>query len=173
MAGGSDTLDATGHLTVRLPVGVPKKGRAARVTIQATVSDVNRQTVSSTASVTVHPASFYLGAKPGGSTYFWTGGTPVEIAVMAVRPTGRRVSGVAVQGAIVRREWHLVQRRRDGLDERVGEWVADTVAHCDLATAETPVPCRFTPAQGQPAVDFLAGGLPEQVPGGRLHEAQG
>ncbi|HXY19901.1 MAG TPA: MG2 domain-containing protein [Gemmatimonadales bacterium] len=148
VASGTDTLDATGHLALRVPAGEAQKGRGARVAIAATVTDVNRQTVTATTSTTVHPAAFYVAARPLGLDYFWTAGQPVEIAVAAVAPDGRRVPGVAVHGAIVRREWHRVQREREGLDEQVGEWVPDTVSRCDLVTTADSVPCRFTPAQG-------------------------
>ena len=148
VASGTDTLDATGHLALRVPAGEAQKGRGSRVAIAATVTDVNRQTVTATATSTVHPAAFYVAARPLGDEYFWTAGQPVAIAVAAVAPDGRRVPGVAVHGTIVRREWHRVQREREGLDEQVGEWVPDTVARCDLVTAADSVPCRFTPAQG-------------------------
>ena len=148
IASGTDTLDATGHLTLRATAGQSAKGRASLVSIAATITDVNRQTVTAGASTTVHPAAFYLAVRPLGDEYFWTAGKPVEIAILAVRPDGGRVPGVAVHGTIVRREWHRVQRQREGLDEVVGEWVADTVARCDLVTAADSVPCRFTPALG-------------------------
>ena len=148
LASGTDTLDATGHVTLRAAAGKAAKGLASRVGIAATITDVNRQTVTAGASVTVHPAAFYVAAKPLGDDWFWTAGKPVTVALLAVRPGGERVSGVAVHGTIVRREWHRVQRQRDGLDEQVGEWVADTVARCDLVTAADSVPCTFTPALG-------------------------
>ncbi len=148
VASGTDTLDATGHLTLHAAVAPPAKGLPARATLQATVTDVNRQSVSGAVSVTVHPAAFYLAAKPLGKSYFWTAGTPQEVVVFAVRPDGRRVTGVVVRGAVVRREWHQVVRERAGLSEEVGEWVSDTVARCDLTSTTDSVPCRFTPAAG-------------------------
>lgn len=148
LANGTDTLDGGGHLRLKVGVGAANRGRASRVIVEATVTDVNRQTVSSTTSAVVHPGAFYLGAKGAGDDYFWRAGTPQEISVIAVRPDGRRVPDVAVRGTIVRREWHRVQRSRDGLDEQVGEWVSDTVATCTLTTTADPAPCRFTPALG-------------------------
>lgn len=149
MASGTDTLDLAGRLALRLPLGTPKNGRAARVSLEARVTDINRQLVASTFTQTVHPAAFYIAAKPAGADYFWRAGVAVEIAVLAVRPDGRRVAGVVVHGTIARREWHRVQRRREDLDERVGEWVSDTVAQCDVTTSDVdPEPCRFTPAAG-------------------------
>ncbi|HEU4698621.1 MAG TPA: alpha-2-macroglobulin family protein [Gemmatimonadales bacterium] len=158
VASGQDTLDAQGRLALRLPTEPAVKGRAARVTLEATVTDVNRQTVSASAGGLLHPAEFYLGAKPEGTDYFWTAGKPVAIGVIAVRPDGRRVEGVAVQGVVVRREWHQVRRERAGYGELVGEWVSDTVARCAIkTTGSAPVPCRFTPpAGGQYVVRFTA-----------------
>ncbi len=65
-ASGTDTLDATGHLTLAAGAPAPPKGRASWVSLEATVTDVNRQTVSGAASVLVHPASVYVGAKAAG-----------------------------------------------------------------------------------------------------------
>ena len=93
-------------LPLRLKLGETVRGRPSRATVEATVVDVNRQTVSASASLMVHPADFYLGAKPEGESYFWLAGTPVRVGVVAVRPDGVRVQGVRVTGTIVRREWH-------------------------------------------------------------------
>ena len=144
---GTDTLDATGHLVFTAPTGTPPKGRPASVAIEATVTDVNRQSVAATATARVHPASFYVAAKPTGD-YFWTGGKPQRVDVLAVRPDGRKVPGVAVMGTIIRREWHQVARTRTGYANVEGQWVEDTVARCALNTAATPVSCGITPAQG-------------------------
>lgn len=148
VASGGDTLDAAGRIALDVPLGRPTKGRPARVTLEATVTDVNRQTVTATTSVIVHPASFYVAAKPRSTNYFWKAGAPETVEILAVRPDGRRVRGVRVEGTLVRREWHRVERERGGFDEQVGEWVADTVAHCAVRTTGDPVGCPFTPPEG-------------------------
>jgi alpha-2-macroglobulin len=148
LASGVDTLDARGYRELRLPLDAPARGRAARVTLEASVVDANRQTVTASASAIVHPADFYLGARVAGRDYFWSAGTPVRIDVIALRPDGAAVPGVAVQGAVVRREWHRVRRVRGGAVQEIGEWVSDTVATCRLVTRAEPQPCGFTPAGG-------------------------
>jgi len=148
-ASGTDTLDLSGHRRLAVVLPVPASGRASRVTVDATVTDVNRQVVGATTSTTtVHPASFYLGVHPLGDSWFWTAGTPVSTEVIAARIDGARLPGIAVHGVVVRREWHQVRRVRDGVAELVGDWVSDTVATCDLTTAATPTPCGFTPPGG-------------------------
>jgi uncharacterized protein YfaS (alpha-2-macroglobulin family) len=148
IAEGADSLDMSGHLDVALELPRPPQGRPARATFEATVTDVNRQTVSASTSVIVHPAAFYIGAKMEGRGYFWRAGEPVTVRLIAVRPNGDRVREVSVSGTIVRREWHQVRRERAGQAVVVGEWVSDTVATCAVVTAAEPVPCRFTPPAG-------------------------
>jgi uncharacterized protein YfaS (alpha-2-macroglobulin family) len=145
---GVDTLDAKGYRELEVRALPQPNGRPARLTVQAEVVDANRQTVAGVASVVVHPADFYLGARAEGPGWFWAAGTPVRVGVIAVRPDGRGVPGVAVTGTVVRKEWHRVRRERDGMVDEVGEWVSDTVATCRLATAAVPAHCAFTPREG-------------------------
>jgi hypothetical protein len=147
---GVDTLDATGHSSIRVGLMAPAKGRPARATIEASVTDVNRQAVGAATSFVVHPSSFYIGVKPEGQSYFWTAGQAQAVSVIAVRPGGERLAGVKVAGTIVRQEWHRVHRTRGGYSEVYGEWVSDTVATCKVVTVsgQTPAQCRFTPASG-------------------------
>ncbi len=145
---GVDSLDATGAWDVRKALPGTSDGRPTRVTFVATVTDANRQIASSSASVLVHPAAFYIGARPRGSSYFWKAGEPVSIDVITVEPGGTRTSGVPVTGTVVRREWHSTRLLRDGNVRETGSWVADTVASCTLRTAADPVACDFTPEEG-------------------------
>ncbi|HEY0018299.1 MAG TPA: MG2 domain-containing protein [Longimicrobium sp.] len=157
LAGGTDSLDARGYRALDVALPPLEDGRPARVTVQAEVVDANRQTVAGATGVLVHPADFYVGARPEGSGYFWTAGMPVRVGVIAVRPDGRSVAGVAVSGAVVRREWHTVRRGRGGVEDEVGEWVSDTVATCRVTTAAQPAACAFTPhAGGAYTVSFTA-----------------
>jgi uncharacterized protein YfaS (alpha-2-macroglobulin family) len=148
LASAVDTLDEAGRLDLRLPLDAAAGGRPARVSVVATVTDANRQSVSNAASVLVHPAEFYIGARQQGRSWFWTAGQPVSLDVIAVRPDGERVGGVEVSGVIVRREWHRVRRLRGGALQEVGGWVQDTVATCGVRTAAEPVACTFTPPAG-------------------------
>jgi hypothetical protein len=85
---GVDTLDAKGYRELPVKAAPQPSGRPAMLTVEAEVVDANRQTVATTASVMVHPADFYLGAKPQGKGYFWSAAVPVRVDVIAVRPTG-------------------------------------------------------------------------------------
>ncbi|MEP6731262.1 MAG: Ig-like domain-containing protein, partial [bacterium] len=147
-ANKTDTLDARGARTFAVTLPPNPKGRAASVTIEATITDINRQTVSARTTTIVHPADFYVAAKGLGTEWFWKTGTPQSVAVITVRPDGQKITGVHVNGTIVRREWHRVRRERNGFSELIGEWVTDTIARCAVTTSPTPVPCTFTPKEG-------------------------
>ncbi len=158
----SDSLDAAGQLRITAPLELANPALPARVSVEAVVTDVNRQTVYGGAGVVVHPTAFYIAAKPAGS-YFWPAGDPQTVEVLAVRPDGRRVADVPVTGVLIRREWHQVRRENNGYAELVGEWVQDTVDRCQLRTGSAPASCRFTPKQaGSYIVAFAA-----RDPGGR------
>ncbi|MHB1327578.1 MAG: alpha-2-macroglobulin family protein [Gemmatimonadales bacterium] len=158
----ADSLDASGQLRITAPLELANPALPARVSVEAVVTDVNRQTVYGAAAVVVHPTAYYIAAKPAGS-YFWPAGAAQTVEVMAVRPDGRRVAEVAVAGVLIRREWHQVRRENNGYSELVGEWVQDTVDRCQLRTGSAPATCRFTPkAAGSYIVAFSA-----RDPGGR------
>jgi uncharacterized protein YfaS (alpha-2-macroglobulin family) len=152
-----DTLDASGHLAVRVPLELAQPGSAADASLEAVVTDVNRQAVYASASVRVHPADFYLGLKAEGEEYFWKAGVPRTVRVIALRPDGRRENGIAAAGVLIRREWHQVRREHDGWAELVGEWVSDTVARCRVVTTAEGGTCSFTPAlPGSYSIEFRA-----------------
>ena len=149
-----DSLDGSGQLTLRAPLVLSNPKLPALVSVDAVVTDVNRQTVFGSATVTVHPTSYYIGAKPVSKTYFWTANTAERVAVIAVRPDGRRVAAVPVHGWLIRREWHQVRRESNGLAELVGEWVSDTVDRCAVRTGPAGS-CQLTPkAAGSYIVAF-------------------
>lgn len=143
-----DSLDAAGRMELEVPLAPASNGLAARTSLLATVADANRQQVSAGASVIVHPADFYIGARATSGSGFWRAGEPAVLDVIAVRPDGERVPGVEVSGVLVRREWHVARRVRDGVVQQVGGWVSDTVATCVVRTDAEPVPCSFTPPEG-------------------------
>ncbi|HKG90977.1 MAG TPA: MG2 domain-containing protein [Gemmatimonadaceae bacterium] len=150
-----DTLDAAGRRELRAPAGRGSTGLPGLVELHASVADVNRQTVASGMSFVVHPAAFYVAARPRTRSYFWQAGRPQEVEVVAVRPAGgARVPGVRVRAALVRQEWRY-RRRENGTGYDVSR-TADTVARCEVVTAAEPRPCALTPAAGGAYTVLLA-----------------
>jgi alpha-2-macroglobulin len=119
-----------------------------RLTLSANVSDVNRRLVGGRASTVLHPADFYVAARAEGDDWFWRTNDTRTVRVTALRPDGQRLAGVSVQGVLVRREWHRVQRVRGGTSELVGEWVADTVGRCTVTTTLDGNACALRAQKG-------------------------
>ncbi len=145
---GTDSLNADGVIALAVRTPDNQTGQPRRVTLTTNVIDVNRQQVGSRTSSVVHPAAFYIAARPEGDQWFWTANRARAISLAARRATGERVSGVRIDGLLVRREWHRVQRIRNGIAEQVGEWVADTVSRCTVTVGAIDGTCNVTPTKG-------------------------
>jgi uncharacterized protein YfaS (alpha-2-macroglobulin family) len=148
VASGADSLGADGARDLLVPTPAIEPGSAVRLTLATNVNDVNRRQVGARTSAVLHPADVYVAARVEGSEWFWRAGEARTVRITALTPEGARVGGVPVRAALVRREWHRVERIRGGVAEVVGEWVADTVARCTLTTTTDGVPCTLRPAKG-------------------------
>ncbi len=66
-------------------------GMAYRYKVEARVTDAGNQEISSSSSVIVHPAKFYIGLKKTGSTFgFAKKGTPVSYTYILAKPDGQK-----------------------------------------------------------------------------------
>ena len=126
---GIDTLDAGGRLSAPRSRWARPSRAASRATLEATVTDVNRQTVS--ASTSLHRASGrLLSRRQARRAELLLDGRHARsrVQVIAVRPDGDRVHGRAGRPApSCGASGTQVRRERDGYGELVGEWVSDTV----------------------------------------------
>ncbi|MCU0635432.1 MAG: MG2 domain-containing protein [Gemmatimonadaceae bacterium] len=159
IASEETALADDGTLRLAARAEVADKANAARLTLVATVTDINRQSVGAVTSMIVHPAELYVAAKPIKESWFWTAGASQALALATVTPEGAPHAGVEVRGVLVRHEWHRSRVVRNGRTEEVGEWVRDTVGRCAVTTrglADAPS-CTLTPrAGGIHSVSFRA-----------------
>ncbi|HXX29586.1 MAG TPA: alpha-2-macroglobulin family protein [Myxococcaceae bacterium] len=147
-AAGEGKTDAQGLFSVQAGKAEAPGGRTYLDTVEAEVTDVNRQRQAGRVGLTVHPAAVYAGVRPR-STGFAEARKPVTLEVVAVRPDGTRQPGVAVDVAVVRREWRFI-RKKDVGDRwtTLSEPVEEVVDGCQVRSESVPVACTFTPAQG-------------------------
>jgi len=99
-------------------------GKAYRYTVETTVTDIDRQQVSGTASALVHPARYYIGARfdGGDADGWWSRFIATNQAVRARARLsdveGTRMSpGGTMSAALIRGEWRSVAQQ--GLYGRV------------------------------------------------------
>lgn len=139
----SGVTDALGvhHLQVEVgDLGQEYDGLPATVTAQATVTDVNRQALSGSTDVVVHPAAFYVGLS--SPTTFVRQGEPLTVGAVVTDIDGAAVAGreVTVRAARVTTRWV------NGMPEETES--PDGVQECTVTSATEAVTCTFQPEVG-------------------------
>jgi hypothetical protein len=119
---GELTLDRRGEGTLAVPTTAGLFGRPGRLRLDVAVTDVNRQTVTRSTSVTVHAASVYLAARDSAQAWVWSAGVPRTVQVLARGPEGRPAPATRVHAAVVALRW--ARPTGGGWPWR---WLADTV----------------------------------------------
>lgn len=144
VASGKGMLDPRGELAVEAGKAKTPNNRPQTYTLEASVTDVNRQVVAGRKAFTIHPASFYVGLR--GPDGFAEVGKPVSISVVALDAEKQaRVAGSAVKVVLKRHEWNTVQKQTvNGTFETVSEESVVEAGICTVTTAKDPAPCTFT-----------------------------
>lgn len=143
----SGHLDKQGRLKIEAgELKAAPKGQILRYTLEASVTDVDRQASSGRVHVDVHPADFYVGLRP--STGYPGVDEPFEVEVLAREATAlaarTEVKGVRLE--LLRREWHSVKKQGvQGTAETVSEARLVSVSQCqrDVGLKEA-ARCTFT-----------------------------
>lgn len=131
--------DASGAHTIRLDFASVDPPRPMTLTGNATVTDVNRQAWSATASVLVHPASHYVGLRTPKS--FVQPDEPVVIEAIVANIDGQRLVGSKIHVEMVRLAWKR--------QKKVGWVEVETDSQtCELVSAADPVSCKLVPKAG-------------------------
>lgn len=137
---GEDTLDANGRVELRLPIAELRASRPGRMEVDISVTDVNRQVISTRVSVPVHPARIYVLARRQSQSWFWTVGRKATTEIRTVRPDGTELPGVPVVVTVVRCEWHW--------RNAFGAWSETPIRTDTIRTADQPVAYSFVPSAG-------------------------
>lgn len=124
------------HLDVHFAALNPP--RPMSVTVQASVTDVNRQQWTKSATMLVHPADRYIGVKPRRS--FVRLGEPLEVDLLAVDLDGEVVGDADIEVVYERMVWG---RHEGTWSERPRD--AET---CAVRSGQEAVLCSATPKKG-------------------------
>ncbi len=109
IAGGEGVTDAQGRFTLRLPADLGKRKTSARFTLEASVTDVNDQSVSARVAVVAHKGLSYIGVAPRG--YVFSAGQEVVAEVISLDWDGRPMPNRPVIVSFNRREWFTTQEQ--------------------------------------------------------------
>ncbi len=124
------------------PDAEPPTPKAATFTLNATVTDENRQAIAGSASFVVHPSALYVGLRSERSVLREGESTKVEAAVVDV--DGKRVSGRAIELKAIRKETTRKAVEKNGVWTFDYDTVETEVSSCDLSSADAPVSCQVT-----------------------------
>ncbi len=100
---GNGTLDDKGHFEIQLPADLGGSPNQQVFTIEATVTDINNQAISGRTTVTVHPATVYVGLQP--AAYVGTANKPLDVNVIVVDWASKPQPGQNVNLTVVERRW--------------------------------------------------------------------
>jgi len=108
------------------------------VAAEATITDVNRQTWTSTATVLVHPANLYVGLKSDRT--FIQQGEPLVVQSIVTDLDGKAIVNREVKMRAVLLDWKQIK----------GEWkeVEVNPQDCLIQSGPDAVKCSFQPKEG-------------------------
>ncbi|HEY3027025.1 MAG TPA: Ig-like domain-containing protein [Pyrinomonadaceae bacterium] len=130
--------DALGKHRLRIDFDSVDPPRAFSVVAQASVTDVNRQTWSSSAPLLVHPADWYVGLKSDRT--FVQKGEPLVVQSIVTDLDGKAIANREVKMRAVLLDWKQIK----------GEWqqVEVNPQDCSIQSASDGVKCTFASKEG-------------------------
>jgi hypothetical protein len=134
----SGQTDASGKHRLRIDFDSVKPSRPSTLAAEASVTDVNRQTWTSTATMLVHPADLYVGLKTERT--FVQQGEPMVMQSIVTDLDGKAIANREVKMRAVMLDWQQVK----------GEWKQLEIdpQDCVIQSSADPVKCTFTSKQG-------------------------
>jgi uncharacterized protein YfaS (alpha-2-macroglobulin family) len=149
IAGGQGKTDANGTLTVRLPINLAKYVLDQTVTLEATTTDINGQSVSGRVQFPAYKAGVAIGLAPEHRIV--PVGQPETVDVAAVLPDGSPLAGRQLNVQIFRRTY---TSQLTNAGNGVATW--QSVPHDTVITSQT----ILSGSDGKAAVVFTpsAGG---------------
>lgn len=148
IAEGQGTTDAQGRLIFSVPANIAEAIFSQRFTIEATVTDVNDQSVSNRTSPIVHQGLFYIGLRPG--QYVGQVGQEQVVEIRTVDWEGGPVGSVPLTVTFSQREWLNVQEE-DEYGNLYWTWApSDTVVFSRTVTTDRSgqATASFIPSDG-------------------------
>ena len=97
----------TGELSLDLPTRLDA-GVPYLYTLEADIEDVSRQHIANRATVTVHPADWYIGVRR--PNYFIEQKTGLKTELVSVTPAGQVIAGVPIEIKLTQVQWNSVRR---------------------------------------------------------------
>ncbi|MBN1955115.1 MAG: Ig-like domain-containing protein [Anaerolineae bacterium] len=148
VADGEGATDAEGRFLFSVPAEIAEEIFSQQLTIEATVTDVNDQSVSNRATVIAHKGLYYIGLRP--TRYVGQVGQEQEIEVRTVDWAGDGVGEASLSITFNRRQWLNVQEE-DEYGNLYWTWTpSDTVVYSQTVATDRDgqALAAFVPPEG-------------------------
>jgi alpha-2-macroglobulin len=150
---GEGITDASGMIDVNVPTDSVRFSRGATVQLDASVTDVNGQSVATVVRTAVSGASFYLASRSDGNAWWWQAGKAQQIRVGTITGAGVWVNGVVTRVIVLRQHWE----HTDAEGRTTFRSVTDTLQRDSLVTRDSSAMFTFVPSsEGVTEVVFSA-----------------
>ncbi|MFN0108326.1 MAG: Ig-like domain-containing protein [Blastocatellia bacterium] len=130
--------DAAGKHNLRIDFDSVSPIRATTITAQATVQDVNRQAISGSTTLLVHPSELYVGIR--SPRMFVQKGEPLVVETIATDIDGKLIARREIRMRAVLIDWAFEN----------GEWKEREIApqDCVVRSGNEAATCRFETKEG-------------------------
>lgn len=122
---GTGITDAQGRFAFSLPADISRDPISQTYTVEATVTDQNKQSVATFIGVPVHKGNFYIGMRP--RDYVALAGSTSVVDLVTLDPEGTPAPGVPVQVNVYLRTWRTVRERDTDGEQRYRSEPDDTL----------------------------------------------
>jgi alpha-2-macroglobulin len=142
---GQTTLDATGRVKVQSKLEADKEAKRigpGSFTLEAQVTDQNRQLIANRRVIVVHPASRYIGLRADKTVA--RAGEPIKVSLVLVDLKGQRVAGQELTVEAVQVQTKISTVYEEGRWAYKFEDKEKVVGSCAVKTAKEPRECALT-----------------------------
>ncbi|HBD93787.1 MAG: hypothetical protein A2015_00785 [Spirochaetes bacterium GWF1_31_7] len=137
-------LDEKGDLNFDFDINHQSEYGLLKYTIEASVTDIDRQTYSNRYSKLVHPSDIYVGIKPPAESIL-NQGEKINLPVVVVDKNGNAISGIKVTIKVNQIEHHTTSRMSDRGDvQMTNREVSLDKFEQTIKSSNTPVISSFT-----------------------------
>lgn len=148
LTASDDKLDTDGRFSRKARLALPGQRGPERVTFEAEVEDVSRQTVAARASVLVHPGELYAALRAPTDRFVDAGGL-FHADVAALEPSGAHRAGVPLTIELFERTWvGAVEEQGDGSSHRTSRAKDERVASCAVVSTSATSSCDLKVPEG-------------------------
>ncbi len=100
---GGGTTDDKGHFVIELPADLGGMNRTQSFIVEATLTDLTNQAISGRTTITVHPATVYVGLRAGQVVA--EAGKPTDVKLITVGWDSKPIPGQKVKVTISTESW--------------------------------------------------------------------